>query len=74
MPSQFDSRPELPDHLDPAQAEVYTETTPHLGGRWLVWTDDTGAGHTWWERPDGQYQPSMYKPESFSSPQWTKAS
>lgn len=65
----FDTLTTLPDELDAAHVEVYTEAVPNLGGRWLVWGE---LGKVMWERPDGKYQPSMFKPDSFNSPQWIK--
>lgn len=70
MPNPFDSLTALPEGLEAADADVYIEANPNLGGRWLVWTD---AGKVLWERPDGKYQPSIFKPDAFEGRLWTKA-
>jgi hypothetical protein len=66
--SEWDSVDALPDGLDVAQAVVYRENGELvLGGRWLVWPDQV-----WWERPDGRWQRSVFKPESFARPSWSR--
>lgn len=65
--STWDARSQLDENLDPAQAAVYREAASELGGRWLVWPDQA-----WWERPDGMFQRSVYKPASFDDARWEK--
>lgn len=73
--AKFDPRPDLPEHLDLAQATVYEETdtapAPRLGGRMLVWTNDSGDGEVWRHRPDGRYQLATHKPADVTTPRWT---
>jgi len=60
----------LPGELDLAQAEVYREAegVEHpLGGRWLVWPDAV-----WWERPDGRFQPSIFRREELAGVRWER--
>lgn len=73
--AKFDPRPDLPEHLDLAQADVYQESDtappPRLGGRMLVWTGGSGGGEVWRQRPDGRYQLTVYKPADVTPPRWT---
>lgn len=78
--SRFTARPELPEHLDLTQADVYEQVVPspdggmrvELGGRMLVWTDDSGSSEIWWHRPDDQYAGSVFTLADLAEPLWTK--
>ena len=70
MANVWDATSVLPDELDVAEAVVYREVEgvdQPLGGRWLVW-----PGRVWWERPDGQLQPSVLTAQELYGPRWVR--